>query len=61
MLNNEIEGIHPVLFLFTTHIDKLIIQRTGIPVYITDSPLNAVVRGTGIALKNIDKFTFLLR
>ena len=37
------------------NIDKLISQKTGIPVYITDTPLNAVVRGTGKALDDLEK------
>ncbi len=42
------------------NIDKLISQKTGIPVYITDSPLNAVVRGTGKALEDIEKLKSIL-
>lgn len=42
-------------------LDKRISQRTDLPVFVAEDPLRAVVRGTGIALKNIDKFNFLLR
>jgi rod shape-determining protein MreB len=42
-------------------LDKRISMKTDLPVYIADDPLRAVVRGTGIALKNIDKFTFLMK
>lgn len=42
------------------NLDKLIIQKTGIPVYITDAPLNAVVRGTGKALEDIEKLKSVL-
>jgi len=42
------------------NIDKLISQKTGIPVYITDSPLNAVVRGTGKALEDLEKLKSVL-
>lgn len=35
-------------------IDKLISQETQIPVHITDDPLTAVVRGTGIVLEDLD-------
>jgi len=42
-------------------LDKRISAKTKLPVHITDDPLRAVARGTGIALKNIDKFPFLLR
>lgn len=36
-------------------------RKTGLPVFVAEDPLKAVVRGTGIALKNIDKFKFLLK
>ncbi len=42
-------------------LDKRISQKTKLPVHIADDPLRAVARGTGIALKNIDKFKFLIR
>lgn len=42
-------------------LDKRISSKTKLPVHITDDPLRAVARGTGIALKNIDKYPFLLR
>ena len=42
-------------------LDKRISQKTKLPVYIAEDPLRAVARGTGIALKNIDKFQFLIK
>lgn len=42
-------------------LDKRIAQRTKLPVHIAEDPLRAVARGTGIALKNIDSFQFLIR
>lgn len=42
------------------NLDKLISQKTGIPVYITDAPLNAVVRGTGKALEDLEKLKTVL-
>ena len=42
------------------NIDKLISQKTGIPVYIADTPLNAVVRGTGKALEDLEKLKSVL-
>lgn len=42
-------------------IDKRIAKKTGLPVFLTEDPLRAVVRGTAVALKNIDKFTFLMK
>ncbi|TNE78673.1 MAG: rod shape-determining protein [Bacteroidetes bacterium] len=41
-------------------LDKRISTKTKLPVYVADDPLRAVVRGTGIALKNIDNFKFLM-
>jgi rod shape-determining protein MreB len=41
-------------------LDKRISQKTDLPVYIAEDPLKAVVRGTGIALKNIPKFRSIL-
>jgi rod shape-determining protein MreB len=42
-------------------LDKRLTNKIGIPFHIADDPLHAVVRGTGIALKNVDKFSFLMR
>ena len=43
-------------------LDQRISKRTGLPVFVADDPLRAVVRGTGIALKNIEKFeNFLIK
>jgi len=41
-------------------LDKRIAQKTKLDVHIADDPLRAVVRGTGIALKNTDRFSFLI-
>ncbi len=41
-------------------LDKRLHQKTKLPVHVAEDPLRAVVRGTGIALKNTDKFTFLI-
>ena len=42
------------------NLDKLVNQKTGIPVYITDDPLKAVVRGTGKALDDLEKLKSVL-
>jgi rod shape-determining protein MreB len=42
-------------------IDKRIQQKTKLPVHMADDPLRAVARGTGIALKNFNKFPFLIK
>lgn len=42
-------------------LDKRISAVTHLPVHIADNPLKAVARGTGIALKNFDKFPFLIK
>ena len=42
-------------------LDKLISLKTKLPVHVAEDPLRAVARGTGIALKNVGKFQFLMR
>jgi len=42
-------------------LDKRISTKTKLPVYVAEDPLRAVARGTGIALKNTDRYTFLMR
>ena len=42
-------------------LDKRISLKTKLPVYVAEDPLRAVARGTGIALKNVGKFQFLMR
>ena len=42
-------------------LDKRISIKTKLPVHIAEDPLRAVARGTGIALKNVGKFQFLIR
>lgn len=42
-------------------LDKRISLKTKLTVHVAEDPLRAVARGTGIALKNFDKFTFLIK
>ena len=42
-------------------LDKRVSLKTKLPVHVAEDPLRAVARGTGIALKNADKFPFLIR
>ncbi|MEO6883093.1 MAG: rod shape-determining protein [Bacteroidia bacterium] len=42
-------------------LDKRISLKTKLPVHIAEDPLRAVARGTGIALKNVNKFQFLIK
>ncbi|GAB4280638.1 MAG: rod shape-determining protein [Marinilabiliales bacterium] len=42
-------------------LDKRLSDKHNIPVHVAEDPLHAVARGTGIALKNVDKFQFLMR
>ncbi len=42
-------------------LDKRIHQKTKLPIHVAEDPLRAVARGTGIALKNFEKFTFLIK
>lgn len=41
--------------------DKRLHLKTKLPIHVAEDPLRAVARGTGIALKNYDKFTFLIK
>ncbi|MDQ3855580.1 MAG: rod shape-determining protein [Chloroflexota bacterium] len=36
------------------NIDKLLSQRTGVPCYVAENPLNCVAIGTGVALEHLD-------
>jgi rod shape-determining protein MreB len=42
-------------------LDKRLTDKIGIQFHVADDPLHAVARGTGVALKNIEKFNFLIR
>jgi rod shape-determining protein MreB and related proteins len=42
-------------------LDKRLSQKIKLPVHIADDPLKSVVRGTGIALKNYDRYPFVMR
>ena len=41
-------------------LDKRLSRKTDLPVYVAEDPLRAVVRGTGIALKNLEKYKSVL-
>ena len=42
-------------------LDKRLSNKSGLPFHIAEDPLRAIARGTGIAMKNIDKFSFLMQ
>ncbi len=42
-------------------LDKRIAAKTRLKVHVAEDPLRAVARGTGIALKNFNKFPFLIK
>jgi rod shape-determining protein MreB len=42
-------------------LDKRLAQKTKLDVYVAEDPLRAVARGTGIALRNFDRFSFLIK
>lgn len=42
-------------------LDKRLTDKIGIPFHIAEDPLHAVAKGTGVALKNINRFSFLIR
>ncbi len=41
-------------------LDKRLSRKTDLPVYVAEDPLRAVVRGTGIALKDLEKYKNVL-
>ena len=42
-------------------LDRRFGEKISIPFHIAEDPLQAVARGTGIALRNVDKYPFLMR
>ena len=42
-------------------LDKRLHLKTKLSVHVAEDPLRAVARGTAIALKNFEKFTFLIK
>ena len=42
------------------NLDKLLSQRTGMPVYVAEDPLDCVVKGTGKTLEEIEKLKHVL-
>ena len=41
-------------------LDKRLSRKTDLPVYVAEDPLRAVVRGTGMALKNLERYSNIL-
>ena len=42
-------------------LDKRLTDKINIPFHIAEDPLHAVAKGTGVALKNVGRFSFLMR
>ncbi|MBR5707706.1 MAG: rod shape-determining protein [Bacteroidaceae bacterium] len=42
-------------------ISKRLADKIGIEFHVADEPLLSVAKGTGVALKNVDRFSFLMR
>ena len=42
-------------------LDKRLAKKTRLKIHVAEDPLRAVARGTSIALKNFDKFPFLIK
>ncbi len=42
-------------------LDRRLNEKTGLPFHIAEDPLRAIARGTGTALKNINRFSFLMK
>ena len=38
------------------NLDRLITEQTGVPAHVVDDPITCVVKGTGVAIENLDKF-----
>ena len=38
------------------NLDELIVQETGVPTYVAEEPLFCAVKGTGIALENLQSY-----
>ena len=49
-----------ILFIYYQKIMKMK-QKIKLPVHIADDPLKSVVRGTGLALKNYQRYPFVMR
>ncbi|MDX1907284.1 MAG: rod shape-determining protein [Bacteroidia bacterium] len=41
-------------------LDIRLAEKTKLPIHVAEDPLRAVVRGTGIALKNLDEYRYLM-
>ena len=41
-------------------LDERLAKKTKLNVHVAEDPLSAVVKGTGLALKNTGSFTFLM-
>ena len=42
-------------------LDKRLTDKIKIQFHVAEDPLHSVAKGTGIALKNVDRFSFLIR
>ncbi|MEE0895978.1 MAG: rod shape-determining protein, partial [Bacteroidales bacterium] len=42
-------------------LDVRLQAKTKLPVHVAEDPLRAVARGTGMALKHYDEYTFLIK
>jgi rod shape-determining protein MreB len=41
-------------------LEKRLSEKTRLPIHVAEDPLKAVVRGTGIALKNFDEYSYMM-
>ncbi|MBR3013541.1 MAG: rod shape-determining protein, partial [Bacteroidaceae bacterium] len=42
-------------------LDRRLSEKINIPFHVAEDPLLCVAKGTGVALKNVDRFSFLMR
>ena len=63
-----VDGVHAVYGIYLTGggallrgLDKRLKDKININFHIAEDPLHSVAKGAGIALKNVDRFSFLMR
>ena len=54
-------GAEQQLLELVRGLDKRLSQKIKLPVHVADDPLISVVRGTGLALKNYQRFPFVMK
>jgi len=42
------------------HLDRFLVEKTGVPVFVSEDPLKCVIKGTGIILDDLDTYKYAL-